>query len=307
LNDQQHKDEIQEEAALWFARLRGGDLGKDVEPVFMAWLKASDEHERAFSRLCTAWDVLGDVPKSRRPRRHILARREVIGGAVAAGIAGYFLLRPQAAEAKIYRTAIGEQKHFTLPDGSSLFLDTASDLSVLCDGHTRKVTLACGRAHLEVKAQNDDALLMAAGGAQVVSRRGVFDIGLADGRVIVFLQQNDALVKTPGRGEFRLQAGDRIILPASGEAAIDRPGRDAVTAWQRGILIFDQTALGDAVREMNRYSRLKLTVSDAKAAQMKISGAYGAGKAAEFLHTLTLLLPVRVDTRGDTVEISSSL
>lgn len=309
------QETIREEASQWFARLRSGTVTPDTELAFSQWLKQSHAHQAAFRNVCAAWEVLGAVPAAQpgalQPRvmgRRMIGRREMFGGALAASVAGYFLLRSAPAEAKVFKTAIGEQKRFTLADGSGLLLDTASEVSATCGSDKRDAVLACGRAHFEVAAQGETKFVVHIGDVSVASRHGVFDIFRGDDNIQVFVQERDAQVEALDGTRFALGAGERlsIALP-HGRGTIDHPGRDAATAWQRGILIFDQTALESAVQEMNRYSRVKLTIKDAKVAQLKISGAYGAGKAAEFLHSIGVLLPVRAERRGDAFEIVSSL
>lgn len=307
---QDNQKTIREDATLWFARLRGGDVTPETQQAFSNWLKGNPEHEVAFNHVQAAWDILGALPASQRqhPPKHAFGRREIIGGAIAASVAGYFLLNAVPAQAKIFQTAIGEQKRFTLPDGSSLLLDTASTVSARCTIQTRNATVDCGRAHFEVNGTVENALSVQAGDILVASHHGIFDIFRGNDSIHVFLQQNDAIVQTSNGTSHTLQAGERLTIPfPHGLGVVDHPKRDMITAWQRGILIFDQTTLEDAVQEMNRYNRVKLTIKDAKVAQLKISGAYGAGKAAEFLHSIALLLPVRVERRDDAFEIISSL
>ena len=306
---QDNQKTIREDATLWFARLRGGDVTPQTQQAFSHWMKSNPEHEVAFNRVRAAWDILGALPASQRPQppKHAFGRREIIGGAIAASVAGYFLLNAVPAQAKIFQTAIGEQKRFTLPDGSNLLLDTASKVSARCNAQIRNATVDCGRAHFEVSGTVDNALSVQAGDILVASHHGIFDVFRGSDSIHVFLQKNDATVQTADGTSLTLQAGERITIPfPHGLGVVDHPKQDTITAWQRGLLIFDQTTLEDAVREMNRYSRIRLTLKDAKIAQMKISGAYGAGKAAEFLHGITLLLPVRAERRGDAFEIVSS-
>lgn len=304
-----HQDHVQEEAALWFARLRGGELSAEDEIAFQTWLQQSAGHQAAFQRLGRAWELLAEVPRARPDaKRPFVARRAMIGGALAASLAGFLILRPQTAEATVLRTATGEQKRFALPGGSSVFLDTASEVSVSYGAGEPAATLNSGRAHFEVAASGAGRFAVRTGDLCVVSQGGAFDVSCTQHRPSVYLQDKGALVQTPDGVQRPLRAGDRLTWQfLQGAAVIDRPGREIATAWQRGILIFDQTTLADAVQEMNRYSRIKISVRDDKAARLKISGAYGAGKSAEFLHTIMLLLPVRAEPRGDAFEISSSL
>ncbi|GAA0543921.1 transmembrane sensor [Rhizomicrobium palustre] len=304
-----HTDkQLRLEASEWFARLRASAVSPEIEAEFFRWAAQSPRHAAAYEAVCAAWDVLGMVPAKRRPRHAMIGRREFAGGAIAASLAAYFLLRAEPAEAKVFKTAIGEQKRFTLPDGSALLLDTASEVSASCDKISRTASLGCGRAHFDVTNARESALVVRIGDISVTSHRGHFDVFRGEDAIFVYLQQNDAAVQTANGDNVKLRPGDYLRAPMPyGKLVIDRPAQEAITAWQRGILVFDQTTLSDAVREMNRYSPVKLTISDAKAAQLKISGAYGAGKAAEFLHTLTLLLPVRAQARGDGFEITSTL
>ena len=64
------------------------------------------------------------------------------------------------------------------------------------------------------------------------------------------------------------------------------------TAWDRGVLIFRNDSIGDAIREVNRYSAIKLVADDPALAGLKVSGVFPTASREDFIAALEALYPV---------------
>jgi transmembrane sensor len=101
-----------------------------------------------------------------------------------------------------------------------------------------------------------------------------------------------------------LAPGERLQLGSDARPEIDRPSLTAVTAWRRGQVILDETPLAQAVEEMNRYSNVKLSVADPKAAAIPISGLFQAGDSVIFAHAIAKTNGLHLVQRTNEIELA---
>jgi len=114
------------EAADWLARLRADDRSWEDERAFRAWMAADPKNAVAFEAANATWESVGALPRDMRDgrvdlepsmdRRVLLGRRRGRGRGI-----GRQLRLPAIAEAEVYQTDIGEQKHVSLHDGTTVF------------------------------------------------------------------------------------------------------------------------------------------------------------------------------------------
>src|ERR1700761_7892028 len=130
----QAAERIRQEAQDWLRRLTSGDATRADLDALDLWRAASPGHRRALAEANLLWDVLGKVareatapsltyssPGSARGRP--IARRALLGGAVAASVA-YLLARPPfhlwPAVAELmaaHHTATGERRELAVAPG----------------------------------------------------------------------------------------------------------------------------------------------------------------------------------------------
>jgi transmembrane sensor len=107
-----------------------------------------------------------------------------------------------------------------------------------------------------------------------------------------------------GIGEIVLGADEQITVEGSGAA---EPVREIdshrALAWAEGRLVFENDTVEHAVREFNRYNRIRLTVGDAVLAQRTISGVFSAADPESFVAFIQSVATVRI-TRDDASDIT---
>jgi len=224
-------------------------------------------------------------------------------GAGALTILGGSAMFWKSAQAKVYETEVGEQKHVALDDGSQLFLDAQTRISVAYSDTVRAVNMQYGRANFRVVADPGRPFIVEAAERQIVATHCNFDVRCEDGKVQVLLIHGEAQVKpssSGGNGE-KIRQGERLVASNDIEKR-DRPDMTRQLAWQTGYESFENTDLSQAVDEMNRYSTERLEV-DASAANFKVSGIYRVGDNSAFARALEKLLPVTARQNGDSLVI----
>jgi transmembrane sensor len=107
---------------------------------------------------------------------------------------------------------------------------------------------------------------------------------------------------------IELSAGEELWIRRNGEATVvPHADLEAATAWRNGKVVFRTERLGEAVRRMNRYSRLELRIDDPVLAEETVSGVFDAGDTQGFINGVQLALPVVADyVDARTVRLSIS-
>ena len=143
-------ERIEDEAAVWAARLRGGALTDADRALLQAWLERDPEHRWVLSRyreLSAELDGHFDggaepfVQQATR-RRH----RRIVAGVLAAAAALAVLFIVLGARPQEFATRLAERHIATLADGSRIELNAQTRLTVKLTRHERHVRLLQGEA-----------------------------------------------------------------------------------------------------------------------------------------------------------------
>jgi transmembrane sensor len=304
--------EVEAEAAAWLARLHGPHRSADTDAALKAWLRADPAHEEAFGRATEVWDLLPGLaatpPSSATPERR--ARHIVF--AMAASLllllsvgGGYFLLgRPP-----VHETAVGEQQVVMLDDGTRVSLNTDSRIAILYSAGERRVRLDRGEAMFEVSHNPARPFIVEAGDEQVRALGTTFIVRRdGDARMAVTLIEGRVEVTEPNQARApriaMLAPGQRVTVTATAGAALDRPSIEAVTAWRRGEVMFEDTSLLDAAEELNRYNAEHLVIADPSLASLRISGVFSTGDLEEAARAIAVLHHLHARREGGEIRLT---
>lgn len=326
--------QIRAEAASWVARLHGPDRDAELEAGLKRWLTKDPAHARAFEFATEVWQETGDLPfelpesrrGSLRDRPRARRRHPALAWVAASAIVtlGALFIYVHMARGKAFETGIGEQRTFTLSDGTRVELNTRSRLVVRYDERARRVELKDGEAYFDVARQKERPFIVVAAGREIIALGTVFlvrndgdqvTVVLLEGRVAV--APADAEHRTDGAaptdtGDSRnrslhvLRAGQRLRLATHAPPLVDSPPLDKITAWQRGQLIFEDTPLSEAVAEFNRYSEARIELGSAELARIRVGGAFRVGDVSSFARAVADANGLDVIDRGGQVLLARS-
>ena len=294
------------EAAHWMMRLQGGELDTAAQQGLARWRAAHPDHEMAWQRaeqVCRTFGMLPSplaMPVLDRPaaaqRRAALKTLALL---IVAGPAGWAMLRvaPWQAWTADLRTATGDIRHLTLPDGSDLSLNTASAADIVFGASLRLLHLHAGEIHV---ATRPDPL-----GRPFLVRTSNGSIRAIGTRFTV--RQDDRLLGarthvavSQGAVEVRPADGTPVIVQAGWQASFDetaasapRPLEPHAAAWLKGLLYADDTPLADVLAQLARY-RHGVVRCDPAVAHLRVSGVYQLRDTDALLNLLQASLPIRV-------------
>jgi transmembrane sensor len=317
-------DCVRQAAAVWHDRLRHENVSEETRQMFDRWLAQSPEHQRAYSAIDETWSALraglqeAEFLALRHETALRLSRRTLTSMgplrlATAAAIVLTFgclatlMLGPAGAERSIlarvlepfntqtdrtYTTAVGERLGVTLPDGSQVTLDTQSQVRVTLTKLERRVHLVRGQASFEVTKDRTRPFVVEARNQRLVAVGTSFDVRVDEREVKVTMIEGAVRVE-PATGEVgRLIAGEQLVVDAHNESHVRRADLQSATSWHRGQIVFDDTRLGDAIEELNRYSQTRIALADSTLADLRLSGAFPTSRPEVFVEAVTAYFPV---------------
>ena len=209
-----------------------------------------------------------------------------------------------------YVTRPGEQQVATLNDGSRIALNTDTRVDVRFDEDRRYITLDRGEAMFEVAHDADRPFVVIAGDTRVQALGTVFMVRRSRDAVVVTLIKGEVAVSHEDErssdgatAPMLLQPGERLTEPQAGPTRIEPTSVEAATAWRRGQTIFEDTPLGSAVTELNRYGGPQVVIEDPRVAALPISGVFTTN-APDFAQAVADLHDLEVDREGNTLRLS---
>ncbi|MFM2346424.1 MAG: hypothetical protein RL654_1177 [Pseudomonadota bacterium] len=286
---------------------------------------------------CHRNGLFGWLPESWGRRVPQAAAAAIAFALVGSGWMGWDHWRQQPTFEQTFATARGQQLSATLPDtglatlaqGSTLQLDTATQLEARLYRDRREVHLRDGQAMFTVKSDAQRPFHVWAGALRITVIGTRFSVrhtpsGLGTGQTIVSVEEGRVRVARANPHGAVTSDGDDILgaSGAAGVAALELTAGQMVTAddtghlgavavmpsgriapWRDGRLSFDQTPLAQAIAEFERYGRTGLVVREPAVAALPVGGSYSLTQWQRFAETLPQVLPVRLIRRGEVTEI----
>ncbi|KAF1032843.1 MAG: Protein FecR [Pseudomonas sp.] len=297
------------EAADWMVQLQSGSATDEDRRAIAQWQGRSAQHAQAWQR---AQAILGDfnsVPAAiagdtlkRIGRKKNLGRRQALGLLLAAGPATWLAYRqlPWQQWTADQHTAVGEQKHLTLPDGTHVLLNTASALNIAFTGQVRRIELLKGEV-LITTAQDPQPthrpLIVHTrhGSARALGTRFTVRVDDSASRVAVTQGAVALLPELGGQGVV-VNAGEQGAFGVAGVSPVAPLDVGALT-WENGMLLAQHMRLADVLAELGRYRHGVLRCHEAVAG-LTVSGAFSLRDTDASLRLLQDTLPVTVSSLG---------
>lgn len=327
-------DRINQEAAVWFARMRGPDR-HEFERDFEAWLEANPLHSIAYQRASEVFAIgrflaaehsaqsapANDNMWSSRAKwfaaAAILAIALIMGAFVIAGLPQMESAAPAPRTAMTEqrtdgqhtaRYAAGEEagRSIKLADGSAVTLKPGSILTVAFRPDRRELRLESGEAQFDV-AHEARPFVVTAGGGSVTARGTIFEVRVgANRQVTVNLLRGAIDVERPRQADgsiapfSRLEPGETLAFTAaSGPSPLAPEGRTLFTAaspdGKTEPRTFDRTPLYAVIAEAGEASGRTIRLSDPSIGQLRVSGSFRVDDSEQVADRLSALFGLEIE------------
>jgi transmembrane sensor len=309
---------IEREAREWLIRLDSEIPLADLEDnALREWVTRSPAHRQELKRIFKFWNRANILAELAIPVQTVDGHRKANlfrgtwipwpGPHRIYPVATIFILcltialtawvhnKPDTYTNGIYVTIIGKQQSFSLADGSTMQLNTDSQVQVDYSGKLRKIRLVRGEAHFDVAHDPDRPFEVFAGQSLVRALGTAFSVYLKKDDVKVIVtdgQVNIAAVSSVTPVDVKNEEASVIELDSlqAGQSAVFNNITSTIKtknnlaeqelqklmSWQDGYLLFDGDSLSDVMEEVNRYVPLTIEIIEPKLKSIPIGGRFRA-------------------------------
>lgn len=317
MSSDEAKPSRQDQAAAWFAAERAGVMLVEQRAAFDAW-RADPRNQAALDDMRALWldlEVLkGHEPK---PKKAAAVRSRLPFVAACAGVlvmgalATAVMLSPAP---NVIATADGQQRTETMPDGSVVAVNVASNVSYRFTDTERVVTLATGEAAFSVKADPAKPFVVRVGDYEIRAIGTSFNVRERDGAIQVAVSEGRVeLCRASATGEqlafAYLNAGELLKLPGNADADLASPSpvsvpTSNVSEWRMRVVSYENATVKEVVDDLNRYFARDLSVKGDELLNQHITIRLRVDDRERAVQTLASLLDARVAHSAGGAEIT---
>lgn len=335
------------QALEWFVAQRAGELSEAQRERFIDWLRASPEHVREYLALTGLGEDMrhaagrfdkpvdelvagaqADIDNVQplfpaqesesaeatdiapAPRRRVPVWALAASVIVAVAIASFGAWRLQ--DRTDYSTAHAEQRSWRMPDGSTVHLNSGSQIKVHFDEQRREVELIKGQALFQVAKDARRPFWVRTGDAAVKAVGTEFDVYRQQGRTLVSVVEGRVAVwraqeTSPGEPVAQVDAGQQARISRE-SAVVSTQAADVrkTVAWLQRQVVFDHDELGAAVEEFNRYSEVRIRIQAPELSKAEVSGIFSAYDAEAFIRFLEHQPDMQVERTDKEVVVTAA-
>lgn len=233
-------------------------------------------------------------------------------------------------ETFLIATQVGGLEERTLSDGSVVKLNTDSQVEIDFDRKQRRVRLLEGEVFFEVAHNSKRPFVVHAGDKLVEAVGTAFTVRWTEGDLSVTVSEGQVsfaptiieippvAIVTNANGEIsettkEVSTDAPLLLSAGQKLLIDEDAKEpqlvaqvsprelrSELSWQDGILDFPEKPLVEVISEINRYTNVRIEITDSELSQLKFGGVFRTGETQPLLDALEQAFNVRVERVSDT-------
>ena len=323
-------------AARWAVRANARPLSSEEERELEAWLAADPRHRGAYVRARAQWvnlDRLAALCGPQTPaiestvpvpwhladtlsRRHLLAASVSL---ITVATGGLSLLAWRRVRER-FTTGIGEVRRIPLPDGSTMVLNTDTEVAAHLTRRQRDIQLIRGEALFEVAHDKARPFIVRAKGTAVRAVGTAFSVRLEASQIDLTVTEGVVEVSEQARalgsgpmastaappGAQRVKANEHMVIASARAPDIEpiaTPEINRRLAWRQGMVSFDGESLAMAASEINRHNQRQVVIDDPKLARRPVVGRFRATDIDGFCAAAAAALNVRAVVDGNVIRL----
>lgn len=311
-------------AFAWLTRQERGFTTREAR-AFDHWMGADVRHEGAFIRAVAARGWFARHAAHHRmqvgarafaPPRSTglyLSRRQALWmtlSGVCATTVGCWSLMHRETQGERLATAIGQVWSGHLRDGSTIVMNTGTELFVNLTSAHRDIHVVHGEMFLRGVPGSVKPLLVYAGSCMV----------RVLGAALSIRQQSERTTVTAIEGGVEILSRDSVglkqILAAHQRATVSSGGIVQLSelsaeeisqelAWREGLLVYPNTPLREVLADFGRYVSHRYTCGDESVCERRLVGVFDIKKPDAFIAVLTSTFDLEAVTTGNHTVLES--
>jgi transmembrane sensor len=260
-------------------------------------------------------DVSGGIGRFRTlATTRLAASVTVLAITTLGGVGAWYAVEQRNTQT--YTTNVGEFRRVLLEDGSTIQLNTDTEVRVRYSSRYRHVDLTHGEALFQVAKNKEKPFDVEAGNTTVRAVGTAFSVRLheagANERVDVVVSEGRIAINPPSAQTY---AAGSVAAVRNGRVAATKVDMEDITsklAWTTGRLMFQGEKLSDVVSEINRYNVRKLQITDPDIAELRIGGTFQATDPDGFARALSATFGIKSQLEsksfgGDVIRLDSGV
>lgn len=299
-----------EQAAEWFALLRSREAGEQDHLRWNSWLNSDPSHRVAwhyvehisqrFNPIQTSPDPHSTAKilrstSARRSRRRVLIG---IGALAGSSLFGWATWRHTSlsgfamAWMADHTTVMGEVREITLPDGTRVWLNTASAFNIDYRSDLRRLNLVAGEMLIETATDPVRPLIVDTPQGRLHALGTRFTVRLEESETFLAVYEGAVRAHTTTGASIIVNAGQQIRY-TNEDFSLPITADPARAAWTQGILLARDIPLKQVVDELRRYRKGYLGIAP-EVADLLVFGSFPLHDSDQTLAMLESVLPIRI-------------
>jgi len=205
-------------------------------------------------------------------------------------------------------TPLGVKSTFTLPDSSMVMLNAGSRLYYQenFSGDNREVFLE-GEGYFEVSKDLKRSFVVNTGQTSTTALGTSFNIRAYNEKEIdVFLLTGKVLVsnKESTDSAIFLSGGEAVSVKSGTLSSKKKFDTEIITAWTKGIIIFDETPIGDAIQVLESWFGVNFKLMNHPPSNLTVSGKFENESLKNMLTGLGFSARFEFEIKGDAISVA---
>ena len=229
----------------------------------------------------------------------------LLAGLLIGGYLFYALLAPSFT---VQQTAFGQTDTLQLPDGSTVVLNSHSEIRYATTWNSedvREVWLK-GEAYFSVQhTMNHQKFLVHTDPLSVEVLGTTFNVNHRPGRTQVVLETGKIKLSTPQQDSLVMQPGDWVELSEASPTLVRKSvNLQDYLSWRKQILVFNQTPLPEVAQIIEDYYGVEVRLQD-NLRSRTITGSIPTDNLTVLLRALSASMRIKVHQQDQQIVLSS--
>jgi len=322
---------IEAEAASWITVLGREQVSETELSELKLWLSQSERHRSAFNELTDLWDDLDilkelddiaeSVPKLEPAfwqRRSFLAVAASIFICFIVSGSLYWQHLTEFDQQTHFITAVGQQRSVVLSDGSTVKINTNSQVEIDFSRNKRIIRLLKGEAYFNVAKNKHRPFYVYAGDGLVQAIGTSFNVRLKllDAIEVTVEEGVVALVALAKKEPTTAENLDIVSspLPESKKVLAELVAGQSTTfgntvekieqiqtqelnrklAWRQGVLVYENVPLRKVIDDISRYTNVTIEIADPSLRTLPIAGHFRVGEIEALFESLEITFGLNI-------------